>query len=140
MKMANSSPVAEVLDYLFEGQGDSNAQRWRVLSYRRDFDFLWGLGEHSKKAFLSEIGEGESILLVWDGLPAHGTEPTPVNVESRVTAFDWLTFLILDLAENPRRIRICCFRFVQQCACQLVWMPPVPVASAACPVDIRPQS
>src|SRR5438132_499688 len=106
MITANSSPIADVLGFILEAQRGPTGLRWRVLSYRRDFDLLWGVGKHSKKDFISEIGAKESLILIWDGLQAHATEPTPVNVESPVTAYDWLTFLIIGLAQAPRRLRI----------------------------------
>jgi hypothetical protein len=84
-------------------------EEWCVFSYRRDFGFLWGVGSNSGSSFLSSLDRKTSVVLVWDGMPSDKAESTPVNVEDRVTAYDWLAFLVIALSTRPTTIRIILF-------------------------------
>ena len=69
--------------------------RFRVVSYREDFPYLWGVGTHQSAGF-GEAGRDAdgSLVLIWDGLPA-AARVGSIDIGRYLTPLDWVVGLAL---------------------------------------------
>lgn len=101
------SPVAETIAKIIkvfqEGErvGFRNEQKemakYRVISYREDFGYLWGIGDDLSNCFFRSYSKEFydcNIIVIWDGMPPP-KKGTLVNTSKYITALDWAVTLSL---------------------------------------------
>ena len=97
---ALKSPVAEVLRNILDraqglatlGDEATTEAKFRVLSYREDFEYLWSTGRHAQVGSLNSADEGRTLVIIWNGMP---DAADAINVADRVTCFDWIVAYVL---------------------------------------------
>src|SRR5262249_40887507 len=73
--------------------------RFRVVSYREDFAYLWGIGPNPGAGFGGGARAADAagtLVLVWDGLPPP-RGPSTIDTGRYLTALDWVVALALAL-------------------------------------------
>src|SRR5579862_6646299 len=97
----DDSPIAETLAMALRSivgaecvacrNQEASQATHRVVSYREDFDYLWGL-DNSLLNWLES--HDRTLVLVWEETPLHGGL-SGINIADCVTAFDWAVALSL---------------------------------------------
>jgi len=110
----NSSPVSRAVENtlsLFRDEGEvrrgeaEGLSPCHIFSYREDFDYLWGIGDHDNKSVVDDaraLEQEASIVLVNDGLPDSSEQfaGPSLNVRDRITAYDWVVHFFLSVVDE----------------------------------------
>jgi hypothetical protein len=114
-----SCSVAKVLELLLNEEGIGRGQvredsEYCIASYRDNFDYIWGIGDHEESSLIEDLDEGQeqetTIILIHDEVPraSRNTSSNPfnrVNAADYISAYDWAVYLLLSLPSD-RGVRL----------------------------------
>jgi hypothetical protein len=89
---------------------DPTSATFRVLSYKHDFEYLWGLsgtGDDGLPDFVTTAGNGITLVVVWDGLPPSAPGSSAgVDTARYLTPLDWAVGLALEIDSTIKSKKI----------------------------------
>jgi hypothetical protein len=92
------------------GDQPLNGATCRIVSYRDDFAYLWGVAQFHGRGFLDnedQLQQMGDLVLVWDDVPAR-TTASVVDTATCLTAFDWVIGSSLEIVRRITKGAFAC--------------------------------